>query len=562
MDASVTATKNSAQESEEEKTAYSYPQRLLYMVLAGLVLAVGIVAALICRAQVKVMENEVIVSQQNLAQTWVETSLENLGVGVGKVLEPINFMSQAEMFRLFVNDVTQAVGDDLARLKSPEVLENEDHELHSMTEELAYLRDLMLDSSKRQGWMDVGLFNQNGLEIIRCNQTKAIQAHLKPLFLTAKDKRQPTFSSIYGQGQEFLVDIVEPLYEVMSNKEPKVVGYLVVTLPVKSLLLDILSKAHLQNNDFRPSLLTFDSQGYHAFTLDAQGHIFVVKHENVAAPKLTFAKRKSYVDDAEVVSHGARLSNPLWYVLVEKKADLVDAEISSNAREIYGLGVLGSLSIALTLAIIVGTFIARSRAQEGQKCIGGLVHAIECALDGSDPQFRYLQGRSLKVAKLSLRLAKILKLSTSNQENINLAARLSQVGKIFVPREIMTKRGILTDAERKQVQLAPYHAYNVLKGVLPKRVALIVYQMGGKVVDDAETGANHELTPAEMLIEARVLLVANDFCAMTSQRGNRPPLPLPTAREKLLERTLYDREVIAAINKLSDDEIKAILDIA
>ena len=118
----------------------------------------------------------------------------------------------------------------------------------------------------------------------------------------------------------------------------------------------------------------------------------------------------------------------------------------------------------------------------------------------------------------------------------------------------------MTDEERRQVQLAPYHAYNVLKGVLPKRVARIVYQMGGKVVDNPETGANHELTVKDMLLEARILLVANDFCAMVSQRGTRPPLPMADARKKLEGRDLYDKVVVEAINAIPDEEIKELLD--
>ena len=551
--------KNPKLAADEEKSTYSYSQRSLYLVMAALVLLVGFVAALISRGQVNVMENEVVAREQNLAQAWVESSLENLNFAIAKVLEPINFMSQAEMFRLFVNDINQVVGDNLAKLNSAEVLENEEHELHSITEELAYLRDLMRDTAKRQGWLNVGLFNHEALEIVSLSSKADVRLN-HDLFLQAKEKRRPAFSNIYLHDKQFVVDIVEPLYEVMSNKEPAIVGYLLVTLPVNNILQDILSPAHLQNLAVRPSLLTFAKEGYKAFFLGQDAQIAVIEGEKVAPSKLGFTKRASFVDGGEVFSQGGRLANPLWYVLVEKKVDLVGAEIAAKAQKIYGLGVLGSLTIALTLAIIIGTTIARRNASEGQKCIGGLVHAIECALDGSDPN-HYLQGRSAKLGKLALRIGKILNLSNNYQENIRLAARLSQVGKIFVPRDIMVKRGILTEDERRQVQLAPYHAYNVLKGVLPKRVALIVYQMGGKVVDDLVTAANHELKPSEMLVEARVLLVANDFCGMTSQRGNRPPLSLAVAREKLVERSIYDRSVVQALNTLSDAEIKELLNL-
>ncbi|MBQ7617959.1 MAG: hypothetical protein IJS50_03705, partial [Desulfovibrio sp.] len=315
---------------------------------------------------------------------------------------------------------------------------------------------------------------------------------------------------------------------------------------------------HLTRSTFRPLLLT--KGVYEASLVGLKDGVPTVFEDLSALPlNLPFELRKSFVNEEMVYSLGGHLNQPHWFVLVESQASLLKDELSVRARKIYGLGFLGSLVLALIITILIGIFLVRHKNLEEQRAIGGLVHAIECALDGADAKFQYLQGRSQKVARLSARLGKQLKMSRQSMETMKLAARLSQVGKIFVPREIMIKRGLLTEEERRLVQLAPYHAYHVLKGVLPGKVARIVYQMGGKVVDDPKTGANHELLVQEMLPEARVLLVANDFCAMVSQRGTRPPLPMPEARKKLSERALYDQKVVAAINSLSDEEISELL---
>ncbi|MBQ9536635.1 MAG: hypothetical protein IJU79_02475 [Desulfovibrionaceae bacterium] len=389
-----------------------------------------------------------------------------------------------------------------------------------------------------------------------------VDAAKKVLISHAQNKQRILLGTIYKQEEQLVLDIVVPMYAVQSVGENVIEGFMLVTLPMQNVLADILAPRHLPDPNFVPLVLTKFPDGYTVASMQDEKITLTPSEVQLNDKKVPFAKRISCrnINQAEY-SQGGHVHNTGWYVLLEQDAALVEAKIAAKARNIYALGVFGTLFIALILAIIVGSWIARTRAREGQKCISGLVHAIECALDGADAKFKYLQGRSQKVARFSGRLGRIMKLSGEALENIQLAARLSQVGKIFVPREIMVKRGLLTEDERRQVQLAPYHAYNVLKGVLPRRVARIVYQMGGKVVDDPVTGANHELTTKEMLLEARVLLVANDFCAMVSQRGTRPPLPMAEARKKLEQRALYDRDVIAAVNTLSDAQLAEILEL-
>ncbi len=535
--------------AEKTEHAYSLSHTLLYSMLACVVLVVGIVALLLCRAQVRYSEQAILAGHRDKGQTYVETVLENIRAWQSKTLDTIHYVSQAEMFRLFAKDYQEA-----ARASGAE-----GSDLSSMGEELDYLRDLLRDTAQRRGWHAARIVNENGENLVAERDSPPLTPDKKAVVSLAGTRRGASYSSLYEENGHLFLDVVDPLYEVLSmDEEPKIVAYLLLTLKMDSVVLDFFSGIHLKA-DTKAYLLTPGPTETACIGFE-NGKASVVTKKTQIPQVLPFERRLSQASTQEVFSLGAHIALPVWYAVMEIQASSIDGEISNSAREIYGLGVLGSLSIALLLAMIVGTWIVRHKAKEEQRCIGGLVHAIECALDGSDAKFRYLQGRSHKVANLSQRLGRQLHLSSQAMENMQLAARLSQVGKIFVPRDIMIKRGLLTEEERRQVQLAPYHAYNVLKGVLPGRVARIVYQMGGKVVDDPETGANHELTAKEMLLEARVLLVANDFCAMVSQRGNRPPLPMADARKKLAERDLYDKTVVDAINTLSDAEISVLLD--
>ncbi|MCR4667623.1 MAG: hypothetical protein K5657_10120 [Desulfovibrio sp.] len=546
----LSAVTPNASKQKPKEQAYSFSHKLLYMILACVVLVVGTVATLLCRAQVRYLEQNILADHREIEQLWIDNTLESIRSWQTKSLESIRYVSQAEMFRLFAKDVEF-------------LLNGNPEDLASIAEERDYLVDLLADTAARRGWQTARILSVKGQDVVAPKGLPPVRSEILDLLGRAKKERGAVYSGLYHDQGLILLDVVDPLYEVQSTEEPAIVGFLVTTLPMDELFQAFLAEEHMKDSSYTGKIL---AQGENCVkVVQLVGGKPALLSDCIAVPQsIPFDRRPSFgdksVNAAEVYSLGSHFSLPPWYVVIECSASAIDAIKAKNAREIYLLGVVGSLAVALFFAMILGTWIVRHKAKEEQKCIGGLVHAIECALDGSDAKFRYLQGRSQKVARLSSRLGKLMKLSGQAMENIQLAARLSQVGKIFVPRDIMIKRGLLTDEERRQVQLAPYHAYNVLKGVLPKRVARIVYQMGGKVVDNPETGANHELTVKEMLLEARVLLVANDFCAMVSQRGTRPPLPIADARKKLEGRALYDKMVVDAINSISDKEIKELLD--
>ncbi len=525
--------KDMANEKEGLKTlAY----KTLFSILGGVVLLVGIIAGLFCNAEVTKKEHAILIAHSEIAQDWINARVEVIHSWQSKLLETIRFVSQAEMFRIFAKDFQS--------------------EPDSVHEEIDYLRPLLADTASRRGWENARLLDVKGKPIIAIKDDGPVTDDVEAIIRGAHAARSVGISAIYEEKGKYFLDILDPLYEVLGPSTPEIVGYLHVAIPMEKVLKDLLA----EYKDYKPIILSAGPEK--KMLVKHDGPSIVLHSVSEFPPSLNFSKRNSVDNpDKTVWSVGARIPSLSWIIGLEYPNELLDASFASVARTIYGLWGFGSLAVTLVITIIVGSWIVRHKAQEEHRCIGGLVHAIECALDGADEKLRYLQGRSEKVANLSLRLGDILNLSGRSLENIKLAARLSQVGKIFVPRDIMIKRGLLTDDERRQVQLAPYHAFNVLKGVLPGRVARIVYQMGGKVIDDPKTGANHELLLKDMLLEARVLLVANDFCAMVSQRGTRPPLPIGDARKKLEGRELYDKEVVAAINTLSDSEIREILEI-
>ncbi|MGE9986193.1 HD domain-containing phosphohydrolase [Desulfovibrio sp. SGI.169] len=160
------------------------------------------------------------------------------------------------------------------------------------------------------------------------------------------------------------------------------------------------------------------------------------------------------------------------------------------------------------------------RARQQQRAlISALVHAIESV----DPN---LAGHSDRLASVTEKVAEEMHLDPREKETLSLASRLSQIDKIFVPRDILTKRGALTPEEREQVHRAREYADKVLHDLrfdLPVRETM--REMGERMDG---SGSPQGLRGEEISRCGRVLAAVNAFVAMTSPRAWRNDNGIPT----------------------------------
>jgi PAS domain S-box-containing protein len=177
-----------------------------------------------------------------------------------------------------------------------------------------------------------------------------------------------------------------------------------------------------------------------------------------------------------------------------------------------------------------------------QQTIDALVRAIEEA----DP---FLGGHSRIMGGIASLMARQLRLSEADVATVEAAANLSQVGKMFVPREILLKPGALTPDEKREMERHVEYARNILKGIefdLP--VVEAIYEMNERL--DGR-GYPLGLSGDQISMDARVLAVANAFTAMAKPRSYRPALPVSDAIATLERQTdSYDQNVVAALKQV------------
>ncbi|MCC8193687.1 MAG: PAS domain-containing protein [Deltaproteobacteria bacterium] len=190
---------------------------------------------------------------------------------------------------------------------------------------------------------------------------------------------------------------------------------------------------------------------------------------------------------------------------------------------------------------------AQVEAQErGSRMVQQTIHALVRAIEASDP---FLGGHSRIMGQIAVCIAKSLGLSNRDVATVEAAASLSQIGKMFVPREVLTKPGALTEEEKKIMEQHVEYAHEVLKDIefeLP--VLEAVYQMNERL--DGQ-GYPLGLSGDQIGMPARVLAVANAFAAMARPRSYRAAIPVETVLNILQEDSAdYDASVVEALGKV------------
>jgi putative nucleotidyltransferase with HDIG domain len=151
-----------------------------------------------------------------------------------------------------------------------------------------------------------------------------------------------------------------------------------------------------------------------------------------------------------------------------------------------------------------------------------------------------------RVANLAVAIGTQLGLGAQRLEVLRLAAVVHDIGKIGVPAEILGKPGALSDAEYALVKTHCAIGFGILQQLqCPLPIAEIAYQHHERLDG---SGYPRGLSGAAMLLEARILSVADVYDAMTSNRAYRPGMPADFVLEKLrgMAGSLLDIDAVEA----------------
>ncbi len=182
-----------------------------------------------------------------------------------------------------------------------------------------------------------------------------------------------------------------------------------------------------------------------------------------------------------------------------------------------------------------------------RKTMEGIITAMALALEMRDP---YTAGHQRRVAGLACAIAKEMGLDGDTIEGIRMAGLVHDLGKIQIPAEILSKPSRLTDFEFGMIKFHPEAGHHILRTIeFPWPIAEIVLQHHEKMNG---SGYPQGLRGQDILLEARILTVADVVEAMASHRPYRPAHSLDQALEEIrINRdVLFDAEAVDACLKL------------
>ncbi len=177
-----------------------------------------------------------------------------------------------------------------------------------------------------------------------------------------------------------------------------------------------------------------------------------------------------------------------------------------------------------------------------RKVFDEIVGAFSSLAEKRDP---YTAKHHRNVAKLACAIAEEMKLSKEIIEGLNIAALLHDIGKIYVPAEILNKPGELTTLEFDIIKTHSQVGYDILKSIeFPWPVAKIVLQHHERLNG---SGYPNGLKGKDIILETRILSIADAIEAMASHRPYRTnKLDVDKALEIIVkgENKFFDKDII------------------
>jgi len=229
--------------------------------------------------------------------------------------------------------------------------------------------------------------------------------------------------------------------------------------------------------------------------------------------------------------------------IITKKGKKIDCFVTSTpiiidgkVIGVYGIGedITGRKQAAKDL---------KAALEKASSTLDGTIEAIAMMSELRDP---YTAGHQRMVSQLAVAMAEEIGLEQDRVQDLAVAGLLHDVGKVYVPSEILSKPGKLTSLE---LGLAKAHAeasYNIVRSIkFSGPIAHIVWQHHERMDG---SGYPQGLVGDQIMLEARILAVADVVEAMVSHRPYRPALGLEKALDEITRNRamLYDAQAVDA----------------
>jgi len=271
--------------------------------------------------------------------------------------------------------------------------------------------------------------------------------------------------------------------------------------------------------------------------------------ELIGGDPLSLVAEKDRAASAERLRNrvnGEAANTSLTFTGVRKDGTTIDVEVQGARATHRGrpavIGLMEDISEKKRAEEKIQHYIAQLET--------AFMRTVEVATTLSEMRDPYTAGHERQVAQIAVAIGAELGFDERRQEGLQVAGYLHDIGKIIIPSEILSKPGTINAAEFQLIQGHAQASYDVLKGVdFPWPVAQVALQHHERIDG---SGYPQGLKGEAILLEARIMAVADVIDAMSSHRPYRPGLGIDKALAEIKRGrgTAYDTVVVDACLRL------------
>ena len=201
-------------------------------------------------------------------------------------------------------------------------------------------------------------------------------------------------------------------------------------------------------------------------------------------------------------------------------------ELDKNSKLKYNKN---DIKIVNTFQLLVESYYENlENAIKEENRLVDIVKAMTNILEYHD---KYTKYHSFNVANIAKQIGKEMKLSNKDIKELYLMGLLHDLGKTFIPKEILNKKEKLTDEEFEIIKKHPTDGFNVLNSI--KNLDKIKASVKHHHERCDGTGYPDGLKGDEIQLETQILAVADAYDAMTTNRPYRKAFSKERAIEEI-----------------------------
>ena len=254
--------------------------------------------------------------------------------------------------------------------------------------------------------------------------------------------------------------------------------------------------------------------------------------------------RASYPETAVIMATAVTEASVIIGCMKEGAQDYIPKPFDLGEVMLSVEGVLGKRQLELEIKNYQQHLEQRveEQTEETRALFLGGVEALVFALEAKD---QYTAGHSQRVAEIAVAIGQELSLPPDELEDLRWGALLHDVGKIAVDPLIQNKPGKLTAEEYRHIMVHAQVGPDIVKPLVNQKIVAIIRHHHDRYDG---SGLDQTVRGEDIPLGARILVVADTFDAMTSDRPYRSAI---SAREALDEirrcsGTQFDPGVVSA----------------